>query len=243
LSKLKPLATKMRSSFLIPALIVVSLLVGYSFGNFYPLSGPQGRALQNQGGQQTTSVVASWNIPAFVPFRGSDSSKINLVEFGDYQCPFCERFFQLTEPSIIQNLVNTGKVRFYFLDLTILGPDSQTLAQGAWCAQDQGLYYAYHDFVYSHQGQENTGWATPAKLKALVGNLSGLSTEQFTSCLDSQTYSSRVQQLTTLGQSLGVTGTPTVLVGNNQVGYVKVVGAQPYSVFQQLIDTQLGKAR
>ncbi len=178
-----------------------------------------------------------------MPFRGSDSSKINLVEFGDYQCPFCERFFQLTEPSIIQNLVNTGKVRFYFLDLTILGPDSQTLAQGAWCAQDQGLYYAYHDFVYSHQGQENTGWATPAKLKALVGNLSGLSTEQFTSCLDSQTYSSRVQQLTTLGQSLGVTGTPTVLVGNNQVGYVKVVGAQPYSVFQQLIDTQLGKAR
>ena len=243
MNKLNPLATKIRSSLLVPALIAVSLLVGYSFGNFYPLSGSQAGALQNQGGQQTTSVVASWNIPAFVPFRGSDSSKINLVEFGDYQCPFCERFFQLTEPSIIQNLVNTGKVRFYFLDLTILGPDSQTLAQGAWCAQDQGLYYAYHDFIYSHQGPENTGWATPAKLKALVGNLSGLNTEQFTSCLDSQKYSSRVQQLTTLGQSLGVTGTPTVLVGNNQVGYVKVVGAQPFSVFQQLVDTQLAKGR
>jgi protein-disulfide isomerase len=238
-----PLTTKTRSSLLISALIVVSLLVGYSFGNFYPLSGSQAGAVQNQGVQQTTSVVASWNIPSFVPYLGSNSSKINLVEFGDYQCPFCERFFQLTLPSIVQNYVNASKVRFYFMDFAILGPDSQTLAQGAWCAQDQGLYYSYYNFIYSHQGQENTGWAAPPMLKALLGNMPGLDIQQFTSCLDSQTYSSRVQQLTKLGQSLGVTGTPTVLIGNNQVGYVLVVGAQPYSVFQQVIDTQLGKAR
>ena len=132
-------------------------------------------------------------------------------------------------------------MRFYFLDFAFLGPDSQTLAEGAWCANDQGKYYDYHDYVYSHQGQENTGWATPDKVKSMVTNISGMDIQLFGTCLDTQKYSFRVQQNTQLGYSVGVSGTPTVFIGNSQIGYVTVVGAQPYALFQQAIEDQLSK--
>lgn len=229
-----------RSTYLTFAIVVASLLVGYSMGNFYPLIGSQ-TANSQPVGRQTTKAVASFNLPSFAPFRGSDSAKINFIEFGDYQCPFCDRFFLQTESSILQNYVNSSKVRFYFMDYAFLGPDSQTLSQGAWCADEQGLYYTYHDYIFSHQGQEGTGWATPVKLKTIVLNITGLSPQQFGSCLDSQKYAPRVQQLMQLGQSIGASATPTMFVGNNKIGYVVVVGAQPYSVFQQVMDSQLSK--
>ncbi len=229
-----------RASYVTFGVIAVSLLTGYSLGNLYPLTpvpsanGPPVQVVQPQ--------TVKLSLPSFAPFRGADSAMVNIVEFGDYQCPFCDRLFQLTEPQIMQNYVNTGKVRFYFLDLVILGPDSQTLAQGAWCANDQGKYYDYHDFIYSHQGQENSGWATPAKVKNLAANLTGLDSQQFNSCLDSQKYAPRIQQLTQLAEASGATSTPTVFIGNDRIGYVEVVGAQPYAVFQQVIDSQLRKA-
>jgi len=179
-------------------------------------------------------------IPSFAPSKGSDSAQLNIVEFGDYQCPFCEKFFKQNEPQILQDYVNTGKTKFYFLDFQFLGPDSQTLGQGAWCANEQGKYYDYHDYIYSHQGQENSGWATPGKVKTLATNISGLDSAKFNSCLDGNKYQSRVQQNTQMGQSLGVSGTPTVFIGNDRKGYISVVGAQPYDVVKQVIDKQLG---
>lgn len=162
-----------------------------------------------------------------------------MVEFGDYQCPFCERFFQQTEPQIKKDYIDTGKVKFYFLDFQFLGPDSQTLGQGAWCANDQGKYYDYHDYIYSHQGQENSGWATPDKVKAFVASIPGLDVQKFSSCLDSKKYESRVTELTQLGQKNGVSGTPTVFIGNPKDGYTAVVGAQPFQIFQKVIDSLL----
>ncbi len=183
------------------------------------------------------------SLPSFARFLGSNSAKINFVEFGDYQCPFCQRFFQQTQSQITQNYVSTGQIRFYFLDFQFLGPDSQTLGQGAWCANDQGKYYEYNAYIYSHQGQENSGWATPDKVKVLVANISGLDVQRFSSCLDNKTYASRVQSLANLGQSIGETGTPTFFIGSDQTGYIMVVGAQPYSVLQQVIDQQLKKVQ
>ncbi|MBI2545514.1 MAG: DsbA family protein [Candidatus Aenigmarchaeota archaeon] len=191
---------------------------------------------QQQPAQQQQQNI-KFDIPSYVPAKGSGSAKISIIEFGDYQCPFCERFFQQTEPQILQNYVNTGKAKFYFMDFQFLGTDSQTLGQGAWCANDQGKYYEYHDYIYSHQGQENMGWATPDKVKIMTSNITGLDTQQFGSCLDSNKYASRVQELTKLGQANGVSGTPTVFIGNPKDGYIPIVGAQPYSVIKQVIDS------
>ncbi len=73
------------------------------------------------------STVAKFDLPSFAPFGGSNSAQINLVEFGDYQCPFCARFFLLTEPQVLQNYANGGKLKFYFLDLRFAHTGSRSL--------------------------------------------------------------------------------------------------------------------
>ena len=217
-----------------PIAIVIVAIIFFGFGI---LAGPI--IFKNGATGAVTAPPADgkvkFDIPSYAPSQGSDSAKVNIVEFGDYQCPFCEKFFSETEPQIIKNYVDTGKAKFYFLDFQFLGPDSQTLGQGAWCANDQGKYYDFHDYVYSHQGQENSGWATPDKVKVIAKNVKGLDTAKFNSCLDSKKYESRVKDLTQLGQSVGVTGTPSTLVGNSQDGYTLVPGAQPFSAFQQIL--------
>ena len=184
-------------------------------------------------------LTSSIQIPSYVPFQGSNSSNVNMIEFSDYQGPFSQRFFIQTWPQIKQNYVDSGNVKFYYMDFAFLGNDSSTLSEGAWCANEQGLFYQYHDYIYSHQGAQNSGWGTPDKVKALASNLIGINTTNFNSCLDSGRYQSRVQQLTKLGQSFGVAGTPTFFIGNDANGYTSIVGAQSYITFQQAIEESL----
>jgi len=198
---------------------------------------------KDTGDQSSKKIAGSVNfdIPPFAKFIGSDSATINLVEFGDYQCPFCKRFFDQTEPQMIAEYVDTGKAKFYFLDVSVVGDDSVTLGQGAWCADEQGKYYEYHDYMYTNQGEENSGWGTPDKVKNLVGNIQGLDVEKFSQCLDSKKYESRNQQLTKFSYQIGLTGTPAMFIGNSEIGYVMISGAQPYSVFQTALDQMLAK--
>lgn len=219
------------------------LVIGYFIGGAFPPSNFTGAAKESNvviQQQPTQQQMMKFSISSFTPSRGSGSAQLNVVEFGDYQCPFCKKFFQETEPQIMQNYVNTGKVKFYFEGVEFLGPDSLTLGQGSWCADEQRKYYEYHDLIYSNQGIENSGWATPDKVKALAAGITGLDTQKFNACLDSKKYESRVQQLTSFAQNVGVTGTPTNFIGDDQKGYIPIVGAQPYDVFKQVIDKQLG---
>lgn len=218
------------------------LAVGYLVGNTFPVGGvtlPSAQTGIQVGEQQQAAQPVKLDIPSYLPFLGEESAKINIVEFGDYQCPFCERFFQQTEPQIMSDYVDSGKVRFYFADFQFLGEDSVTLGQGAWCANDQGKYYEYHDYVYANQGVEHSGWGTPDKVKEIAKNVEGIEAAAFASCLDSKKYEARVKELTQLGQRSGVSGTPTTFVGNSEKGFVALVGAQPYAVFQQAIDQYL----
>ncbi len=215
----------------LPYIIGIVILLGVIFIIYWSLS-------------STTNIapIGSFNLTSsFVPYRGNASAKINLIEFGDFQCSACEAFFTQIEPQILQNYINPAKVKFYFMDFIVIGSDSNILAEGSWCANDQGLYYDYYDYVYSHQGAENSGWGSASNLKNLVSAMPGLNTTQFNSCLDSGIYAQRVQQLNQLGRSSGVTATPTFFVGNDQIGYTAIIGAQPYSVFQQDIDSQLAR--
>lgn len=227
---------------------LVLLALGYFIGNTLPItsdnlrSGPElGAITSTIDKNQPTKFAGSMNfeIPSFAKFKGSNSAKINLVEFGDYQCPFCKRFFDQTEPQMMEEYVNSGKTRFYFLDVSIVGSDSIILGQGSWCADEQGKYWEYHDVMYSNQGAENSGWGTPENVKSLASKIDGLDTSQFNECLDSKKYEIRSSQLTDFSEQIGLTGTPTMFVGNSKLGYTKITGAQPYSVFKQVIETYL----
>ena len=185
-----------------------------------------------------TTTAKQITIPSYVPAKGSSSAAVNIIEFGDYQCPYCSLWYKQVESSLTNDYINSGKAKLYFLDFAFLGPDSQTLAQGTWCANEQGKYYDYYQYVYSNQGQEGSGWGTVDKIKAFVGNIPGLNVANFNSCLDSGKYVSRVQELTQFGQSAGVRGTPTVFIGNAQKGYTQVSGYD-YRTFKQAIDSLL----
>ncbi|HLC58937.1 MAG TPA: DsbA family protein [archaeon] len=188
----------------------------------------------------SSSTIGSFDIASsFVPYRGNASANVNIIAFGDYQCPVCKESFLTSEPQILETYVNTGKVKMYFMDFAFLGPDSHTLSLGAWCANEQNIYYEYHDYIYSNQKRENSGWATPEKLKIIAQNIPGLDIQQFSSCLDSKKYSSNVQELTQLGRNSGVSGTPTFFIGNDETGYVSIIGSQPFSIFQKNIESKL----
>ena len=170
---------------------------------------------------------------------GNPSAQITIVEFGDYQCHQCYNWFHNTKPTVFQNYVDTGKANFVFMDLAFLGMDSPKAAQASYCAEDQGKYWEYHNQLYTAQeSQIDNGWANSQRLKAFAFSL-GLDMELFDSCLDSGKYTKRVQYNTAEAKKLGASGTPTFFIVGPDGQQQKLVGAQPYSVFKQVLDSMI----
>lgn len=210
--------------------VVVLILIGFAYAVYNLIVSSQKIGSQS---------INNFTLPAFSVNRGSDSANVTVIEFGDYQCPVCKAFFDQSEPQLLQDYISNGKAKFYFVDFAFLGSDSFTLAQGSWCANDQGKYWSYYDYIYTNQGTENTGWATPDKVKAFASQISGLNATQFNSCLDSNKYLSRVQDEVNLAQVYGVSATPTFFIGNPISGFTELVGNQPYATIQQAINGYL----
>lgn len=99
------------------------------------------------------------------PVLGDPNAKVTVVEFADFQCPFCKQTFTTVEPNLIKDYVKTGKIKYAFQNYPFLGQESTITAEGAYCANDQGKFWAYHNYLYSHQGQENTGQFTKVNLE------------------------------------------------------------------------------
>lgn len=172
-------------------------------------------------------------LPKVRHFRGDPDAPVTMIEFGDFQCPFCGRFFVQTEPQINQAYIESGKVRFGYFNFAFLGPESTWSAEAAECAADQDKFWEYHDKLYNSQSGENQGAFSKDNLKAFAEEL-GLDTQAFNECLDSGKYTSLVQQDTQFSSSMGVRSTPTFVI-NGQA----VIGAQPFEIFQQVIDSLL----
>jgi protein-disulfide isomerase len=170
-----------------------------------------------------------------LPILGKDNAKVTVIEFADFQCPFCEKWFTESASNLIKEYVNTGKVKFAYRHFAFLGEESNWAAEASNCANDQGKFWEYHDYLFKNQQGENQGAFTKAKLKGFAANLS-LNTSAFNSCLDDGKYTKAVADDTAAGQTAGVTGTPTIFV-NGQA----IVGAQPYTALKTLIDQELSK--
>ncbi|MCV0391900.1 MAG: DsbA family protein [Nitrosopumilus sp.] len=172
------------------------------------------------------------------PILGDPSAPITIVEFGDYQCHQCYNWYHNTKPSITRDYIETGKANLVFVDLAFLGRDSPIAAQASYCAEDQGMYWDYHDMLYNSQESKiDNGWANSERLKAFAFSL-GLNMDLFESCLDSGKYTKRVQYNIQQAREHGVQGTPGFfIVGPN--GQQQIGGAQPFSVFKQILDQMI----
>jgi len=174
------------------------------------------------------------------PYLGDPNAPITLVEFGDYQCFFCNKYFHDTEQKLLENYVDTGKVKIIFKDFTIIGPDSKTAAHAAHCADDQGLFWEYHDMLYNNWTGENNGWASSENLLRMAQDV-GLDIDEFTDCMQNEIHTQIISASNADARTLGLTGTPGffVISPNNQI--TKIPGAQPFEVFQRIFDSELEK--
>jgi protein-disulfide isomerase len=162
------------------------------------------------------------------PSIGPEDAPVTIIEFSDYECPFCAK----VEPTIMQVLEAYGDdVRFVYRDFPLDSHrDAQKAAEAAECADDQGKFWEYHDLLFANQG--NLGVSS---LRQFASDLD-LDVDAFNDCLDSDKYEDEVKKDFQDGQAAGVGGTPAFFI-NGQL----VSGAQPFSVFKQVIDAELAK--
>lgn len=223
------------ASFLIGVLLTMVLQKNQLAGQAQAPAAQQAAQPQQQGLQDGQKVnVGTGHFPAL----GKTDAKVTIVEFADFRCPFCENFFTQTESQIIKDYVDTGKVKFYFRQFAFLGDPSVVAANAAECANDQGKFWEFHDYLYKNQPSESdTSMYNTDTLTQAAGTL-GLNTDQFKSCLSGKKFDANASKDMAEGQTAGVSGTPTLFVNG-----VAVVGAQPYSAFKTIIDQELAKAK
>ncbi len=186
---------------------------------------------QQQQVQQPT-VAAS---PDDDPVLGDPNAPVTIIEFSDIQCPFCGRFFDQTLPSLKKDYIDTGKVKLVFRDFPLsFHQNAQKAAEAAECAKEQNKFWEMHDKLFGSQDEWSSldGTSASAKFKEYAKTM-GLTTA-FDSCLDTGKTAAEVQKDFSDGSSYGVSGTPTFYINGKEL-----VGAQPYSVFKQVIDQEL----
>jgi protein-disulfide isomerase len=168
---------------------------------------------------------------------GKERANITIVEFADYQCPFCAQFNKETKDSIIENFIDTGKAKFLYKDLIVNdGSDkASTLAAAAsYCAAEQGMYWDYHDELFKNSNGENTGWITKDNLKQFANNVRVPDLMKFADCVDSGKYNEIVNENDSFARNIGLQSTPSFIFYNGTTP-VAIQGAQPYEAFEQII--------
>ena len=212
----------MKKIYLFAIPIVIGILTGM-FLAFYPQSEADSKLLTESKLIQNGS-----------PIMGNPSAAITILEWGDYQCTFCYKFHQSTMNTIKEDFIETGKIKLVFKDFPLNGPDSVLAAEAAYCAQDQGKYWQYHDELYKNWGGERTGWITRDSLDKFATTVN-LDLEKFDKCLDDHKYLERVNQMYEFGKEIGIDATPSFLVFSNEK-IIKITGNQPLEVFLKSLD-------
>lgn len=165
------------------------------------------------------------------PSKGSDKAPVTLIEFSDFQCSFCRKFWQTTLPLIEKKYIKTGKVKFVYRHFAIQGKHSTAAAQAAECAGKQGKFWLYHDKLFASAGSSLA--FTEGKLRGYAQELK-LKSKDFNQCLQSAKYLKKVERETDVAASLGARGTPTFFLNGRMI-----VGAQPFEVFEAAIEKEL----
>ena len=218
-----------QNPYLIPASIVfagflVALAVVYSN------SGWQRKLPVGSGNAGLATAEPTPELADSDPSLGNPKAPVTIVEFGDFQCPFCQRFFMTTEREVIEKYVKSGKVRWVYRDFPLTGIHdmAQKAAEASECANEQEKFWPYHDLLYTRQ----QALSVP-NFKSWAREL-GLKGEQFDSCLDSGKYFDETQKDFQDGQAAGVTGTPASFVNGKLIS-----GAVPFEAMRDIIEEAL----
>lgn len=223
------------TQFLLPGAILLAALI-VSGTLLWTRGAPSGIGKDGSaqiGGAGDPSKPVDVKVRANDHILGNKDAKVTIVEFSDFQCPFCRSFWSNTLSQIKKDYIDTGKAQFVYKHFPLdFHPGAKPAAEGSECASDQGKFWEMHDKIYEEQAKLGQGTVQftkqdVAKWAAAVG----LNMNQFNQCVSSGKYSQLVGDDLAYGSSLGISGTPTFFI-NGQ----RVVGAQPFAAFQAVID-------
>ena len=178
-------------------------------------------------------VVVSMNDD---PVKGDLNAPVTIIEFSDFQCPYCGRFFKSTLTEIERDYIKTGKVRYVFRDFPLdFHKQAPKASEAANCAGEQGKYWEMHDKLF-----ENQNALMVDKLRQYAAEV-GLESGPFDACLDSGKYAEEINRDVEDGKKAGVSGTPSFFIGKSQgpgkeITGKRIVGARPFESFKQVID-------
>ena len=220
------------NKFLIPGAVVLAGII-IAVAVIYSVGGPFSGEKKTVPGTAALAVLSQVSSSDFV--LGDQNAPVTIIEYSDFQCPFCGKFFKETELVLREKYIKTGKVKFIYRNFAFLGQESFWAANAARCAGEQGKFWQYHDYLYSNQSGENQGAFSKDNLKSFATAL-GLDTEKFNACLDSEKYTDLIQKETKAGAEAGVQGTPA-----NFINGTLYPGALPAATFTQIIDNELKK--
>ena len=173
------------------------------------------------------------------PSLGRQDAPVTMVEFSDYQCPFCKRYASTVYPIIKKDYIDTGKLRYVFRDFPIanLHPQAKKAHEAAYCAGEQNKYWEMHDILFQNPGD----FSVPALKR--YGQEIGIGGDTFNDCLESSKYAREIEKEITEGTKAGVRGTPSFFIGpsgsGEEITGTMVRGAQPLSRFRQIIENVL----
>lgn len=215
-------------------LLVSSILTG-GF-SIWGGSAPAGAAIAPIGGRPSGNdfpgAPAGSPVISFdgVYSLGVDTAPVTIVEYSDYQCPFCGKFHDETFLQIKTNYIDTGKVKFYYkhFPLESIHPLAVPASLAAECAGEEGKFWEYHYKIF-----ENQQSLSLLNLQRWAEDL-GIDGAKFKNCFNNERYSSKIKEQFREGADNGVQGTPAFFINGREIS-----GAQPFSVFEQLIESEL----
>jgi protein-disulfide isomerase len=201
---------------------------------------PQTATAQEQAAVSQTQAAANADLMKYLidntrHFKGDPNAPVTIIEFADFQCPFCGVYATNAGRSIDGFYVDSGEVRIGYWNMAFLGDESIWAAEAAECSADQNQYWEYHDLLFSGQDGENIGAFAKENLKKFAAQL-GLDTASFNECLISGKYTGLVKSDTELARQMGVQSTPSFLVNGTPI-----VGAMSFEDFQKLIEFHLAQ--
>jgi len=172
---------------------------------------------------------------------GDPDAPVKIVEYSDFQCPFCKRFSDEVEMQLVENYIKQGKVYFVYVPYgpggNYIGPESKASAIAAFCAAEQGKFWEYKDFLFANHTGENVGDFTNKRLIAFAEKL-GLDMNEFKQCFNSEKSNDLLEEGIAKGRSAGVGGTPHFIFND---GEATLLGAQPFSKFVETIEGLLSE--
>jgi protein-disulfide isomerase len=167
---------------------------------------------------------------------GDVDAPVIMIEWSDFQCPFCASFGLETMPELVEEYVETGVLRFEWRDFPVLGQDSTTAAMAGRAAAEQGAFFEMHDEIFAREWERNAGELSIESLTEVAGEL-GLDTGRFEQDMQDPDLEQAVREDLQVGQQLGFTGTPAFVINGRAM-----VGGQPTDTFRQVIDQAADEA-